>query len=212
MAIHSSSRGGHQATHPHAESEHGEANTVAQAGRGQKPGTRRGRRLASDVVDDELCGLSLPLRPPRPLRPAILPKRAVKNHHQLQSALVQTGLGERRQIAEHCIPLASTNPVGLVAPVEPLKARVCVNQNARWRGRRRQRAGMMGMVVVVVVMVVWGLTACGSRELEKIYRNCRPRAAFLQILLKPLNSHFVSKLLRWMNLVKKLISRLCAQN
>lgn len=183
---------------------------MAQAGRGQEPGPRRGRGLASDVVDDELCGLSLPLRPSRPLRPAILPKCTVKNHHQLQSALVQTGLGERRQIAEHCIPLASTDPVGLVSPVEPLKAGVCVDQNARWRGRRRQRAGVMGMVVVVVVM--WGLTAYRSRELEKIYWNCRPGAALLQILLKPLHSHVVSERVRWMNLVKKLISRPCAQN
>lgn len=171
---------------------------MAQAGRGQEPGPRRGRGLASDMVDDELCGLPLPLCPPRPLRPAILSKRAVKNHHQLQSALVQTGLGERRQIAEHCIPLASTNPVGLVAPVESLKARVCVNQNASWRGRRRQRAWMMGMVVVVVVMM-WGLTACRSGELEKIYWNSRPRAAFLQILLKALNSHFVSVYAREMD-------------
>lgn len=185
---------------------------MAQAGRGQEPGPRRRRRLAPDVVDDELCGLSLPLRPSRPLRPAVLPKCTVKNHHQLQSALVQTGLGERRQIAEHCIPLASTDPVGLVSPVEPLKAGVCVDQNARWRGRRRQRAGVMGIVVVVVVvMVVWGLTACGSRELEKIYWNCRPGAALLQILLKPLHSHILSKRLRWMNL-KELISRLCGQN
>lgn len=175
-------------THPHAESEHSEADTVAQAGRGQKPGPRRGRGLAADVVDDKLRCLPLPLRPPRPLRPAILPKCAVKNHHQLQSTLIQAGLGERRQIAEHCVPLASTNPVGLVAPVKPLKARVCVNENASWRGRRRQRAWM---VVVMVMMMMWGLTACCSCELEKVYWNCRPGATFLQILLKALNSHVV---------------------
>lgn len=59
---------------------------------------------------------------------------------------------------------------------------------------------MMGMVVVVVmVMMVWGLTACRSGELEKIYWNCRPRAAFLQILLKALNSHIVSVYAREMD-------------
>lgn len=57
---------------------------------------------------------------------------------------------------------------------------------------------MMGMVVVVVMMM-WGLTACRSGELEKIYWNSRPRAAFLQILLKALNSHFVSVYAREMD-------------
>lgn len=71
---------------------------------------------------------------------------------------------------------------------------------------------MMGMVVVVVVEVVWGLTAYRSGELEEIYWNCRPRAAFLQILLKPLHSHIVSDRVKWMKLVKKLICRQCARN
>lgn len=47
---------------------------------------------------------------------------------------------------------------------------------------------MMGMVVVMVMMV-WGLAACGSCELEKVYWNRRPGATFLQILLKALHSH-----------------------
>lgn len=47
---------------------------------------------------------------------------------------------------------------------------------------------MMGMMVVVVM---WGLTAYCSCELEKVHRNRRPGATFLQILLKALNSHVV---------------------
>ena len=47
-------------THPHSEAEHGEADTVAEAGRGQEPGPGRRGGLAADVVDYELGRLPLP--------------------------------------------------------------------------------------------------------------------------------------------------------
>ena len=90
VAIYPKNLGGD--THPHSEAEHGEADTVAEAGRGQEPGPGRRGGLAADVVDYELGCLPLALSSPRPLGPALLSEGAVEHHDELQAPLVQTGL------------------------------------------------------------------------------------------------------------------------
>lgn len=65
---------------------------MAEAGRGQEPCPWRRGGLAADVVDYQLCRLSLALSSPRPLGPALLPQCAVENHDQLQATLVQARL------------------------------------------------------------------------------------------------------------------------
>lgn len=170
--------------HPHSEAEHGEAHAVAEAGRGQEPcpGGRGG--LAADVVHYELRCLSLALSSPRPLGPALLPQGAVEHYDQLQAALVQAGLGEGGQVAEHGVPLAAAHPVRLVAAVEALQAGVRVDEDP---GRRRR--GRHGPGMVWVVVVVRGLTARGTGELQEVHRDRGPGTPLLQILLETLYSH-----------------------
>lgn len=113
--------------HPHSEAEHGEADAVAEAGRGQEPCPGRRGGLAADVVDYQLRSLPLALSSPRPLGPALLPQCAVENHDELQTTLVQTGLWQGSQVTQHGVPLATAHPVRLVAPVQALQARVGVD-------------------------------------------------------------------------------------
>lgn len=113
--------------YPHSEAEHGEADTVAEAGRGQEPCPGRRGGLAADVVDYQLRRLSLALSSPRPLGPALLPQGAVENHDQLQATLVQAGLRQGGQVSQHGVPLASAHPVRLVAAVQALQAGISVD-------------------------------------------------------------------------------------
>lgn len=100
---------------------------MAEAGRRQEPCPGRRGGLAADVVDDQLRRLSLALSSPRPLGPALLPQSAVENHHELQAPLIQTGLRQSSQVAQHGVPLASAHPVRLVAAIQPLEAGVSVD-------------------------------------------------------------------------------------
>lgn len=181
-------------THPHAEAEHGEADAVAEAGGRQEPGARGRCAFAAHVVDDELRRLSVGLCSARPLGPALFAQRAIEGHDELQAALVQAGLRQRRQVAEHGVPLAAAHPVGLVAAVESLQARICVHEDARGRRRRRGQCVwvmrmMVGMGMMMVVVVVWGISARSSTQFEEIYWHRSARAPLLQILLKSLHSH-----------------------
>lgn len=150
---------------------------MAEAGRGQEPCPGRRGGLAADVVDYELRRLTLALSSPRPLGPALLPQGAIENHDQLQAALVQTGLGKSRQVAQHGVPLAPANPVSLVAAVEALQAGVSVDEDPGRRGRGRHGPGVMW--VVVWVMMVRGLAARGTGKLQEVHRDCGPRTPLL---------------------------------
>lgn len=166
---------------------------MAEAGGRQEPGARGRCAFAAHVVDDELRRLSVGLCSARPLGPTLFAQRAIEGHDELQAALVQAGLRQRRQVAEHSVPLAAAHPVGLIAAVEALQARVCVHEDARGRRRRRgQRVWVMRMMMggMVVVVVMWRISARGSAQFEEIYRNRSARASLLQILLKALHSHF----------------------
>lgn len=165
---------------------------MAEAGGRQEPGARGRCAFAAHVVDDELRRLSVGLCSARPLGPTLFAQRAIEGHDELQAALVQAGLRQRRQVAEHSVPLAAAHPVGLIAAVEALQARVCVHEDARGRRRRRgQRVWVMRMMVGVgMVVVMWRISARGSAQFEEIYRNRSARASLLQILLKALHSHF----------------------
>lgn len=160
---------------------------MAEAGRGQEPCPGRRGGLAANVVDDQLRRLSLALRSPRPLGPALLPQRAVEHHDQLQAALVQAGLRQGGQVAQHGVPLASAHPVRLVTAVQALEAGVRVDQDP---GRRRRgRHGPRVMWMVVWVMVVWGLTGRRAGELQEVHRDRGPGTPLLQVFLKALHSH-----------------------
>lgn len=148
-------------SHPHSEAEHGEADAVAEAGWGQEPCPGRWGGLAANVVDDQLRRLSLALNSPRPVGPPLFPQCAVEDHDQLQAPLVQTGLGQRSQVAQHGVPLASAHPICLVTAVQALETRICVDQDPRRRGRHW--AGVMR--VVVRVMVVRKLAGRSTGEL-----------------------------------------------
>ena len=175
-------------THPHPKTEHGEADTVAEAGRGQEPCPGRRGGLAADVVHDELGRLPLALGSPRPLGPALLAQGAVEDHDQLQAALVQAGLRQGGQVAQHGVPLAPAHPVRLVAAVQPLQAGVRVDEDPG--GRRRGRHGpWMVRVVVRVVVVMGGLAAHGAAELQEVHRDRGPGAPLLQVLLETLHAH-----------------------
>lgn len=163
--------------HPHSEAEHGEADAVAEAGRGQEPCPGRRGGLAADVVDYQLRRLSLALSSPRPLGPALLPQCAVENHDQLQAALVQTGLRQGGQVAQHGVPLTPAHPVRLVAAVQALQAGVSVDEDPGRRGRGRHGPGVMW--VVVRVMVVRGLAGRGTGKLQEVHRDCSPGTSLL---------------------------------
>lgn len=168
---------------------------MAEAGGRQEPGARWRCAFTAHVVDDELRRLSVGLCSARPLGPALFAQGAIEGHDELQAALVQAGLRQRCQVAEHGVPLAAAHPVGLVAAVEALQARVCVHEDARGRRkRRRQRVWVMRMVVrmgmrMMVVVVVWRISVRSSAQFQEIYRNRGTRASLLQIFLKSLHSH-----------------------
>lgn len=154
---------------------------MAEAGWGQEPCPWRRGGLAADVVDYQLCRLSLALRSPRPLGPALLAECAVENHHQLQAALVQTRLRQGGQVAEHGVPLAPAHPVCLVAAVEALQAGVGVDEDPGGRRRGRHGPGVMRVVVVWMMVVVrrWRLAGHGAGELEQVHRDRGPGTALL---------------------------------
>lgn len=149
---------------------------MAETGGGQEPCPGRRGGLAADVVDYQLCRLSLALCTPRPFGPALLPQGAVENHDQLQAALVQTRLRQGGQVAEHGVPLPPAHPVRLVAAVESLEARISVDQDPCGRGRGRHGPGVMW---VVWVMVVRRLAGRGTGELQEVHRDRRPGAPLL---------------------------------
>lgn len=163
--------------HPHSEAEHGEADAVAETGRGQEPCSGRRSGLAADVVHYKLSRLSLALNSPRPLRPALLPKCPVENHDQLQAPLIQAGLGQGSQVAQHGVPLAAANPVCLITTIQTLQAGVRVDEDPG--GRRRGRHGPGVMWVVVWVMVVRGLAGRCSGKFQEIHGDSGPRTALL---------------------------------
>lgn len=139
---------------------------MAEAGRGQEPCPGRRGGLAADVVDYQLRRLSLALSSPRPLGPALLPQCAIEHHDQLQAALVQAGLGQGGQVAQHGVPLPPAHPVRLVAAVQPLQAGVSVDEDPGWRGRGRHGPWVMWVVVWMMMMVVVrGLAGRGTCKL-----------------------------------------------
>lgn len=77
--------------------------------------------LVLDVADNLLRRLPLVHLPLDPLVQAALLQRAVEAHLQLD-VTAEAGLGQRRQVAEHVVPLAAADPVGVEAAVEPVHA------------------------------------------------------------------------------------------
>lgn len=90
---------------------------------------RRGA-LVLQVADDLLGGLPVVHLSLDPLVKTAFLQGAIEAHQELNVA-VEAGLGEGSQIAQHVVPLAPTDPVGVETSVEPVEAVLGVHQQSQ---------------------------------------------------------------------------------
>lgn len=93
----------------------------------QEPDFGRWGAFILDVADDLLSGLPLVHLPLDPLVKTAFLQGAIEAHQEL-NVPVEAGLGEGGQVAQHVVPLAPADPVGVEAPVEPMEAVLGVHQ------------------------------------------------------------------------------------
>lgn len=82
----------------------------------QEPDFGRWGAFILDVADDLLSGLPLVHLPLDPLVKTAFLQGAIEAHQEL-NVPVEAGLGEGGQVAQHVVPLAPADPVGVEAPV-----------------------------------------------------------------------------------------------
>lgn len=133
---------------------------------------RRGA-LVLDVADDLLGGLPLIHLPFDPLVKTAFLQGAIEAHQQLNVA-VEAGLGESSQVAQHVVPLASADPVGVEASVEPVQAVLGVHQQSE--------------------RTLWGSLPATSdhtspSQLLELHRHHGAGAMLFNVLLETLNAH-----------------------
>lgn len=116
------------------EADEGQADAVRHADGRQEPDFGRRGALVLDVADDLLRGLALIALALHPLVEPGLLQGPVEEDEELDVA-VEAGLGQRRQVAEHVVPLPAAHPVRIEAAVEPVQAVVGVDEEAQ-RGLR----------------------------------------------------------------------------
>ncbi|XP_043374606.1 uncharacterized protein LOC122461009 [Dermochelys coriacea] len=112
----------------------GQADAVRHADGRQEPDFGRRGALVLDVADDLLRGLALVALALHPLVEPGLLQGPVEEDEELDVA-VEAGLGQRRQVAQHVVPLPAAHPVRVEAAVEPVQAVVGVDEEAQ-RGLR----------------------------------------------------------------------------
>ena len=173
MAATSRGQGQGQSTHPDAEPEERQADTVSHAHRGQEPDLRRRGALILDVADYLLGGLPLVHLPLDPLVESALLQGAIKAHQELDVP-VEAGLGEGGQVAQHVVPLAPADPVGVEPAVEPVEAVLGVHQQPE-----RTLGGSLPATS--------DHTPPG--EFLELDRHHGAGAVLLNVLLEPLNTH-----------------------
>lgn len=111
------------------EADEGQADAVRHADRREKPDLGRRGALVLDVADDLLGGLALVALPLHPLVEPGLFQGAVEEDEELDVA-VEAGLGQRRQVAQHVVPLPAAHPVRVKAAVESVQAVVGVDEES----------------------------------------------------------------------------------
>lgn len=116
------------------EADEGQADAVRHADGRQEPDLGRRGALVLDVADDLLRRLALVALALHPLVEPGLLQGAVEEDEELDVA-VEAGLGQRRQVAQHVVPLPAAHPVRVEAAVEPVQAVVGVDEEAQ-RGLR----------------------------------------------------------------------------
>lgn len=114
-------------THPDAEPEERQSDAVGHAHGRQEPYFGRRGALILDVAHDLLGGLPVVHLPLDPLVKTAFLQGAIEAHQELNVA-AEAGLGEGSQVAEHVVPLAPADPVGVEASVEPVEAVLRVHQ------------------------------------------------------------------------------------
>lgn len=143
------------------------------ADRREKPDLGRRGALVLDVADNLLGGLALVALPLHPLVEPGLFQGAVEEDEELDVA-VEAGLGQRRQVAQHVVPLPAAHPVRVKAAVESVQAVVGVDEESQ-RGLRRPLATTTHQ------------TAPG--QLLQFHRHYGTGAVFLDVVLEALHSH-----------------------
>lgn len=96
----------------------------------QEPDFGRWGAFILDVADDLLSGLPLVHLPLDPLVKTAFLQGAIEAHQEL-NVPVEAGLGEGGQVAQHVVPLAPADPVGVEAPIESMEAVLGVHQQPK---------------------------------------------------------------------------------
>lgn len=164
---------GRISTHPDAEPEQRQADTVGHAHGRKEPDFGWRGALVLDVADDLLGGLPLVHLPLDPLVKAAFLQGAIEAHQELNVA-VEAGLGEGGQVAQHVVPLAPTDPVRVEAPVEPVEAVLGVHQQPQ----RTLRGSLPSTS---------NHTPPG--QLLELYRHHSAGTVLFYVLLETLNTH-----------------------
>lgn len=139
----------------------------------QEPDLGRRGALVLDMADDLLRRLALVALPLDPLVQPRLLERAVEEDEELDVA-AEAGLGQRGQVAEHVVPLAAADPVGVEAAVEAVQAVVGVHQQAQRRVR--------GPLPPAAHQAAPG-------QLLQLHRHHGARAVLLDVVLEALHAH-----------------------
>lgn len=160
-------------TYLDVEADEGQADAVRHADGRQEPDLGRRGPLVLDVADDLLGGLALVALPLHPLVQPGLLQGAVEEDEELDVA-VEAGLGQRRQVAQHVVPLPAAHPVRVEAPVEPVQAVVGVDEEAQ--------GGLGGPLPAATHQAAPG-------QLLQLHRHHGAGAVLLDVVLEALHSH-----------------------
>lgn len=160
-------------THPDAKPEESQSDAVGHAHGGEEPDFGRRGALVLEVADDLLGGLPLVHLSLDPLVKTAFLQGAIEAHQELNVA-VEAGLREGGQVAQHVVPLAPTDPVGVEASVEPVEAVLGVHQQSQ----RTLRGSLPASP---------DHTPPG--QLLELHRHHSAGAVLFNVLLETLNTH-----------------------
>lgn len=160
-------------THPDAKPEERQSDAVRHAHGRQEPDFGRRGALVLDVANDLLGGLPLVHLSLDPLVKTAFLQGAIEADQELNVA-VEAGLREGGQVAQHVVPLAPADPVGVEASVEPVETVLGVHQQS-------QRS-LRGSLTTTSDHTPPG-------QLLKLHRHHSAGAVLFNVLLETLNTH-----------------------